>query len=157
MSFGTPLTPALLSLASIVPSVNFRRGSIQESLTTIWRGGFPGECICAPHTIVPHPCIASEIKRRLSTITSLPTKAPVHATRKRFLPSACEITVSSNPISQSCWSQRARIVVYFTRHVLNTGLHLFVPQLLFTNTEVRHRRLIVSLHYTNCNTTRSFF
>ena len=56
-----------------------------------------------------------------------------------------------------CWSQWARIVVYFTRHVLNTGLHLFVPQLLFTNTEVRHRRLIVSLHYTNCNTTRSFF
>ena len=43
------------------------------------------------------------------------------------------------------------------QHVLNTGLHLFVPQLLFTNTEVRHRHLIVSLHYTNCNTTRSFF
>ena len=101
MSLGKPLTPALLSLASILPSVNFRRGSIQESLTTIWQGGLSREYICAPHMVVLHLCNASEIKRRLSTTTSLPTKAPIHTTRTHFFPSTCKITVSSNPISQS--------------------------------------------------------
>ena len=47
----------------------------------------------------------------------------------------------------------------FTSHdtYLIRSLHLFVPQLLFTNTEVRYHRLIIPLNYTDCNTTRLFF
>jgi len=101
MSLGTPLTPALLSLASMPPSINFRRGSIQESLTTIRRGGFSGEDISAVQTVVLRPCNASEMKRMVSMTTSLPTKSPVHATRTRFFPSMSKITVSSKPIRQS--------------------------------------------------------
>ena len=41
-SLGTPLMPASLSFASMPPSINFHRGLIQESLTTIWWGSHWG-------------------------------------------------------------------------------------------------------------------
>ena len=104
MSLGTPSTPALLSLARIPPLVNFHKGSIQESLTTIlW--GKVGRCdsgegahIDAAQTVVPRPCRASEMKMSWSRMTSVTSEFPSHATNMCFLPSLSQNIVSSNPI-----------------------------------------------------------
>ena len=100
MSLGTPSTPASLSFAIMLPLVNFHRGLIQESFTTIHRGieADPSrvDINLAAHTVVLHPCKASEMKRSLSRTTSFPRSS--NATTTCFLPSLSQSMVSSNPI-----------------------------------------------------------